>query len=153
MVRKDNYLIQAQQAKQRFLTYDQEALIRKFQLSADNTYLYVTLLRQTYRICRSTGNMQKLDGSNWLDGNTYETIELAKEAGAATLNYGTFLQAVLNFIIVAFCVFLFVKMMSKLLPKKEAAPAKAPRLCPYCKQAVHDEAVKCQHCGSDIAGK
>ena len=88
-----------------------------------------------------------------LDGNTYETIELAKEAGAATLNYGTFLQAVLNFIIVAFCVFLFVKMMSKLLPKKEAAPAKAPRLCPYCKQAVHDEAVKCQHCGSDIAGK
>ena len=74
MVRKDNYLIQAQQAKQRFLTYDQEALIRKFQLSADDAYLYVTLLRQTYRICRSTGNMQKLDGSNWLDGNTYEEV-------------------------------------------------------------------------------
>ena len=74
MVRKDNYLIQAQQAKQRFLTYDQQALIRKFQLSADDTYLYVTLLRQTYRLCRRTGDLQKLDSGNWLDGNTYEEV-------------------------------------------------------------------------------
>lgn len=74
MVRKDNYLIQAQQAKQRFLTYDQEALIRKFQLSADDAYLYVTLLRQAYRLCRRTGDLQKLDSDNWLDGNTYEEV-------------------------------------------------------------------------------
>ena len=88
-----------------------------------------------------------------LDGNTYETLDLAKEAGAATLNYGNFIQNIINFLIIAFCVFLFVKFMAKLMPKKEAAPAKPARLCPYCKQAVHDEAVKCQHCGSDIAGK
>ena len=88
-----------------------------------------------------------------LDGNTYETLDLAKEAGAATLNYGNFIQNIINFLIIAFCVFLFVKLMTKLMPKKEEAPKKPARLCPYCKQAVHDEAVKCQHCGSDIAGK
>ena len=86
-----------------------------------------------------------------LDGQQYVSIEAAKEAGVGTLNYGAFIQNIINFLIIAFCVFLFVKFMTKLMPKKEAAPAKAPRLCPYCKQAVHDEAVKCQHCGSDIA--
>ena len=74
MIRKDNYLIQAQQAKQRFLTYDQDALIRKFQLDADDAYLYVSLLRQTYRVCRRTGNLQKAEDSSWLDGNTYEEV-------------------------------------------------------------------------------
>ena len=88
-----------------------------------------------------------------LDGASYASIEAAKEAGVGTLNYGSFIQNIINFLIIAFCVFLFVKAMSKIMPKKEEAPKKAPRLCPYCKQAVHDEAVKCQHCGSDIAGK
>ena len=88
-----------------------------------------------------------------LDGQQYVSIEAAKEAGVGTLNYGNFIQNIINFLIIAFCVFLFVKFMTKLMPKKEAAPAKPARLCPYCKQAVHDEAVKCQHCGSDIAGK
>lgn len=88
-----------------------------------------------------------------LDGQQYVSIDAAKEAGVGTLNYGAFIQNIINFLIIAFCVFLFVKFMSKLMPKKEAAPAKPARLCPYCKQPVHDEAVKCQHCGSDIAGK
>ena len=88
-----------------------------------------------------------------LDGQKYASVEAAKEAGIGTVNYGAFLQAVINFIIIAFCVFLFVKAMSKLMPKKEEAPKKADRLCPYCKLAVHDEAVKCPHCASDIAGK
>lgn len=83
----------------------------------------------------------------------YASIEAAKAAGVGTLNYGAFLQAVINFLIIAFCVFMVVKGMTKLLPKKEEAPAKEPRLCPYCKEAVHDEAVKCKHCGSDIAGE
>ena len=80
-------------------------------------------------------------------------IDAAKEAGVGTLNYGSFIQNIINFLIIAFCVFLFIKLMSKLLPKKEEAPKKPARLCPYCKQPVHDEAVKCQHCASDIAGK
>ena len=88
-----------------------------------------------------------------LDGQQYVSIDAAKEAGVGTLNDGAFILNIINFLIIAFCVFLFVKFMTKLMPKKEAAPAKPARLCPYCKQAVHDEAVKCQHCGSDIAGK
>ena len=88
-----------------------------------------------------------------LDGQQYVSIDAAKEAGVGTLNYGSFIQNIINFLIIAFCVFLFVKFMTKLMPKKEAAPAKPARLCPYCKQPVHDEAVKCQHCASDIAGK
>lgn len=74
MLRKDNYLIQAQQAKQRFLTYDQEKLIRKFRLHADDTYLYVSLLRRPYRINRTTGDLQKEVSGSWQDGNTYEEV-------------------------------------------------------------------------------
>ena len=88
-----------------------------------------------------------------LDGQQYVSIEAAKEAGVGTLNYGAFIQNIINFLIIAFCVFLFVKAMAKIMPKKEELPKKAERLCPYCKMAVHDEAVKCGHCGSDIEGK
>lgn len=74
MVRRDNYLIQAGLAKARFLTYDQEKLIRKFSLASDADYLYVNLLCQPYRISRSTGNLQKREGAAWLDGNSYEEV-------------------------------------------------------------------------------
>ena len=85
-----------------------------------------------------------------LDLQSYASIEAAKEAGVGTLNYGACLQAVINFLIIAFCVFLFVKAMAKIMPKKEEPPKKQDRLCPYCKMVVHDEAVKCGHCGSEI---
>ena len=88
-----------------------------------------------------------------LDGNSYANLEAAKAANAGTLNYGLFIQNIINFLIIAFCVFLIVKAMAKLMPAKPAEPKKADRLCPYCKMTVHDEAVKCPHCGSDIAGK
>ena len=74
MVRRDNYLIQAGLAKARFLTYDQEKLIRKFSLASDADYIYVNLLCQPYRISRSTGNLQKREGAAWLDGNSYEEV-------------------------------------------------------------------------------
>ena len=88
-----------------------------------------------------------------LDGQKYLSIDAAKEAGVGTLNYGNFIQNIINFLIIAFCVFLFVRFMSKLMPKKEEAPKAPDRLCPYCKMVVHNEAVKCPHCASDIAGK
>ena len=68
--------------------------------------------------------------------------EINGELVEATVNYGAFLQTILDFIIIAFCVFLFVRLMAKLLPKKAEAPKKKDRLCPYCKMVVHDEAVK-----------
>ncbi len=63
-----------------------------------------------------------LDFSNWfyaLDGKTYATIEEATAAGAATINYGNLISVVLNFIIVAFCIFLVVKAMNKMKRKEE----------------------------------
>lgn len=74
MERTNNYLIQAQQAKKRFLTYDQARLIRKFNLQFDESYLYVNMLCQQYRICRHTGDLEKLVENRWKDGNTYEEV-------------------------------------------------------------------------------
>lgn len=58
-----------------------------------------------------------------LDGNKYETLELAQEAGAAVLTYGTFIQNIIDFLIIAICIFLMIKAMNKLSKKKEEAPA------------------------------
>ena len=74
MARTNNYLIQAAQAKQRFLTYDQAKLIEKFSLESDVEYIYVNLLCQPYRINRRTGDMQKQEQGIWTDGNTYEEV-------------------------------------------------------------------------------
>ena len=74
MARTNNYLIQAQQAKARFLTYDQEKLIRKFGLRSDTEFIYVNLLCQQYRISRTTGDLQKQTAQRWQDGNTYEEV-------------------------------------------------------------------------------
>lgn len=56
----------------------------------------------------------------------YETLDAAKEAGVATLNYGNFLQVTFDFIIVAFCIFLFIKLINSLKKKEEAAPVAPP---------------------------
>lgn len=71
---KGNYLIQARQAKQRFLTYNQQMLIRKLNLSYDETYLYAQLLRQTYRLNRKDAFLERQEGERWLDANTYEEV-------------------------------------------------------------------------------
>ncbi len=94
----------------------------------------------------------KLDFANWfiaLDGNTYQTLADAQEAGAATLNYGNFISGVINFLIMAFVVFMLVKGINKL--KKEPAPA-APttKKCPFCKTDIPLEASKCPHCTSTL---
>ncbi len=85
---------------------------------------------------------------------SFATVEAAKEAGYATLNYGSFITAVINFIIMAFVIFLLVKSINKVSEigkKKEEAPA-APttKKCPFCKSEISIEATKCPHCTSDI---
>lgn len=74
MTRTNNYLIQAQQAKQRFLTYDQDQLILKLRLISDENYLYVTMLSRRYRLERHSGNLEKEAAPGWADANTYEEI-------------------------------------------------------------------------------
>ncbi len=96
----------------------------------------------------------KLDFANWfvaLDGNTYLTLAEAQEAGAATLNYGNFISGIINFVIMAFVVFMLVKGINKM--KKEEAPAPvAPttKKCPFCKSEIALDATKCPHCTSNL---
>lgn len=74
VIRRNNYLIQAQQAKERFLTYDQKKLIDKFKLQSDGQYLYLQMLSRPYRLCRTTGELQYRKDEHWHDGNSYEEI-------------------------------------------------------------------------------
>ena len=74
MAGKDNYAIQAAQAKQRFLGYDQQKLIRKLKLNADDLYLYPVLLGSTYRLSRTNGDLERLAGDTWVDANTFAEI-------------------------------------------------------------------------------
>lgn len=99
-----------------------------------------------------------LDFANWfvaLDGNEYATLAAAQEAGAATLAYGNFISAVLNFLIMAFVIFCLVKLINtvndRAKKKEEEAPA-APttKECPYCKSEINIGATKCPNCTSQL---
>jgi len=81
----------------------------------------------------------------------YATLELAKKAGAVTLNYGAFFNTIISFLIVAFFVFLLVKGMNKLKREQEAPPA-APttKECPHCLSTIPIKATKCAHCTSSL---
>jgi large conductance mechanosensitive channel len=82
----------------------------------------------------------------------YTTIEATNKAGIGTLNYGMFLQTIIDFLLIALCIFLFIKLMARLSFKKkeEAKPSPAVRLCRFCKQPVHEEATRCPHCTSEL---
>ncbi len=90
-----------------------------------------------------------------LDGGEYATIEEATEAGAAILTYGNFIAVTIDFIIMAFVIFLLVKGLNKLTtmgkkeePVVEAAPT--TKVCPFCKSEIAIDATKCAHCTSDV---
>jgi large conductance mechanosensitive channel len=80
----------------------------------------------------------------------YDTIAAAKAAGAATINYGLFLNTIINFLIVAFAVFLLVRQVNRLAAKPAPAAAPTTRDCPYCLSAVPLKATKCMHCTSEL---
>ena len=82
-----------------------------------------------------------------LDGQVYASKDAATAAGVGTLNYGMFLQKIIDFLIMAFCVFLVIRLMARLMPKK---PAKETRKCPYCLQPIDDKATRCPHCTSQL---
>ena len=74
MERRDNYAMQAEKAKESFLHYDQEALIRKFRLRADENYLYPVMLSDTYRLSRITGDLSRQAGDTWVDANSHGEV-------------------------------------------------------------------------------
>lgn len=103
--------------------------------------------------------MGKVDFSNWFivikEGATagpYPSLSAAQAAGATTLNFGNFLNTVISFLIVAFCIFVLIKAINKLnAPKKEEVPAvPTTKKCPYCCSEIAIEATRCAHCTSEI---
>ncbi|MBZ0170275.1 large conductance mechanosensitive channel protein MscL [Candidatus Methylomirabilis lanthanidiphila] len=86
-----------------------------------------------------------------LSGNAHPTLAAAKAAGAATINYGVFLNTVLDFLIVAFAVFLLIRQINRMTREPEAAPvAPTTKTCPHCFSTIHLEATRCAHCTSAI---
>lgn len=87
-----------------------------------------------------------------LDGKNYESLAEAEELGVACFKYGAFIAGLIDFLIMAFVVFLFVKWMNKLRDmNKEPEPVKEPttKICPFCKSEISIEATRCPHCTSE----
>lgn len=79
----------------------------------------------------------------------YETLAEAKKAGAATINYGIFINAIVDFVIMAFVVFLMVRQINRM---KKAEPAAAPdtKSCPFCLSSIPLQATRCPQCTSTL---
>lgn len=84
-----------------------------------------------------------------LSGVAHRTLAQAAEAGAATLNYGLFLSAVVDFVIVALAVFFLVKFANRLAPRPGSA-ALATRQCPFCRSSIPAAASRCLYCTSQL---
>lgn len=91
----------------------------------------------------------KVDFSNLfinLSSTHYDTLKAAKEAGAATINYGVFLAAVVDFIIVAFAIFLVIRQINRM----KRTPEATMKDCPFCGSSILVKAVRCPHCTSEL---
>jgi large conductance mechanosensitive channel len=95
----------------------------------------------------------KVDFSNLfinLSGQSFPSVDAAKAAGAATLNYGMFLNTVIDFVIVAFAIFLLIKQVNRFTAKKEAPADPTTKECPRCLSQIPIKATRCAHCTSDV---
>ncbi len=95
--------------------------------------------------------MGKVDFSSLfinLSGKPFDSLASAKAAGAATINYGLFVNSLIDFIIVAFAIFLVIRQINRLKRKPEAATKE----CPYCFSKIPVKALRCPHCTSEING-
>lgn len=94
----------------------------------------------------------KIDFSSliiYLDGENYESVSAAQEAGAPILYYGTFITNVVDFLIIALSIFIVIRQISKFKKKPEPAPV-TTKECPYCRTVIHVEATRCPHCTSEL---
>lgn len=98
----------------------------------------------------------KVDFSNLfinLSGTSYPTLAEAKKAGAPTLNVGLFLNTILDFVIIAFVLFLMIRQLNRFLAPAPPPPGEPTQKdCPYCLSQVPIKATKCAHCTSQLGG-
>jgi large conductance mechanosensitive channel len=88
-----------------------------------------------------------------LSHTKYATFELAKAAGAPTINIGLFLATVIDFFLISLVIFLMVKTMNRMtdrFEKKVPAPVPTTKVCPFCKTEIAIDATRCPHCTSDL---
>lgn len=85
-----------------------------------------------------------------LSGKAYGSVAEAKAAGAATINYGIFINSIIDFIIVAFAIFIVVKQMNRLTAKPAPAAAPTTKECPYCVTTIPIKATRCPACTSEL---
>ena len=96
----------------------------------------------------------KVDFSNLyinLSGGSYISLAQAREAGAVTINYGLFINTLIDFLIIAFVVFMLVRQVNRLQKSEhEPAPAPATKECPFCLSSISIKATRCPQCTSNI---
>ncbi len=85
-----------------------------------------------------------------LSGGQYDSLAAAQEAGAATINYGIFLNTVIDFIIVAVAIFLLVQQVNRLQREEEETAEPTTKQCPYCLSTIPIEATRCPQCTSQL---
>jgi large conductance mechanosensitive channel len=85
-----------------------------------------------------------------LSGGRYESLAAAQEAGAATINYGLFISTVIDFVIVAFAIFLLIRQVNRLQRKEEEPAEPTTKECPYCLSTIPIQATRCPHCTSSL---
>ena len=85
-------------------------------------------------------------------GGVFNTAAEAAKAGAVTLNYGNFVTLIINFVIVAFCIFLVVKAVNKMKRPSPTAPPVA-KDCPACAMSIPIKATRCPHCTTELAAR
>jgi large conductance mechanosensitive channel len=99
----------------------------------------------------ATGGLDFKDHFIALRATDLTSLAKVKEAGIPVIAYGQFLSTVLNFLIVAFCIFLLVKQINRF--NKPAAAAPSTKDCPYCASSIAAKAIRCPNCTSSLEGK
>jgi large conductance mechanosensitive channel len=85
-----------------------------------------------------------------LSGGSYPSVAAAKAAGAATISYGLFINAIIDFVIVAFVIFILIRQMNRLNRKTTEPAVPTAKDCPYCYTSIPINATRCPHCTSEL---
>ncbi|HZD57133.1 MAG TPA: large-conductance mechanosensitive channel protein MscL, partial [Anaerolineales bacterium] len=97
------------------------------------------------------GNVDFSDFFINLSGQSYPNLAAAQEAGAPTINYGVFFNTIINFLIIAFAIFLIVRVANRMQKEEEAPSEPTTKECPYCISTIPIKATRCPNCTSQLA--